>query len=76
MIRSNLKILIDTNIQSLFSIPSEVVRSRICFFLGFYIDEIFTEPADIDKVELSIEYLFKNIFLYNSKNEGIAYIVK
>ena len=74
--RSNLKIFIDANLKFLLNISSELVRSRICFFLGFYIEEIFTESYDIEKVEMSIEYLFNNIFLYNSKNEGIAYVVK
>ena len=70
-----MKTFFENNISIILNITSEIVRSRICFFLGFYIDEIFLEEKDLPNVEKCIEYLLSNIFIYNTKNEGLAYMV-
>jgi hypothetical protein len=38
-------------------------------------EEIFTQESDIEYIEKSIEYLLRNILLFNTKNEGLAFMV-
>lgn len=73
ILEKSLKDLITVNFNTLLSANSEIIKDRLCLFLGNYLDILF-EPDD-ERFSACIDFLFMNLFLYKD-NQGIAHKVR
>lgn len=62
----------ETHFEKIFNITSDIIKNRLCLFLGNFMDEIFDENSQ--KFIFCFEYLLKALLDYE-KFQGTSYIV-
>jgi len=67
-----IKLFFNTHYNNILKYESIFVKSRLCSFFGFFLDELFNENHDL--INKSIEFLFLNLFKYN-QFQGLSYQV-
>jgi hypothetical protein len=60
------------NFSKLLQVKDELLISRNCLFLGFFIDKVYIYEKEENEFRISAEYMFKCLFLYES-NQAISY---
>lgn len=66
----NLKLLLSTHIETLFSVKSEIIKDRLCLFIGLFLDNLF-EPEERN-FSACVEFLLINLLSYK-QNPGVAH---
>lgn len=62
----------NTYFNNILNYESIFVKSRLCLFFGFFLDELFNDNTKL--VDISIQFLFTNLFRFN-QFQGLSYQV-
>ena len=67
-----LKLIFNTYFNNILNYESIFLKSRLCVFLGFYLDELFNNNKNL--IDTCIQFLFINLFRFN-QYQGLSYQV-
>jgi hypothetical protein len=66
-----LRTFLDTHLDMLLSVNSNIIKNRLCLFFGAFLDSVYGLEYS-DKATKVIEFLFQQLFVYNDA-PGVSY---
>ena len=62
-----IRTFLNTYLKNILNYESVFVKSRLCLFFGFFLDELFNRNKNL--VDISIQFLLNNFFTFNQSRD-------